>query len=200
MQEIGHCSTSVGSKLSLLLDLQFVPSSSETTASTAALMATGWNEPVPGRVYPRCGPPPFHGAPDDRITRNLAGLDLVRKMCRENPTWGARRIHGELLKLASTSLRAVSANTRYAAASRPLRPGARSWRTMPSSWSPSIFFTVPTIGFQVLCVLVVLAHNRRHIRHFNVTAHPTADVLTAISVCGPNRRKDRSARLLAIDA
>jgi hypothetical protein len=28
-----------------------------------ALIATGWSEPVPGRVYPRCGPPPFHGAP-----------------------------------------------------------------------------------------------------------------------------------------
>ena len=36
---------------------------SSLVASTAALIATGWSEPVPGRVYPRCGPPPFHGAP-----------------------------------------------------------------------------------------------------------------------------------------
>ena len=28
----------------------------------AALIATGWSKPVPGRVYLRCGPPPFHGA------------------------------------------------------------------------------------------------------------------------------------------
>jgi hypothetical protein len=48
---------------------------SNLVASTAALIATGWSEPVPGRVYPRCGPPPFHGAPDEqdlsRVTRWL---------------------------------------------------------------------------------------------------------------------------------
>jgi len=36
------------------------------------------------------------------------------------------------------------------------------------------FFTVPTIRFQVLYVFLVLAHDRRRILHFNVTAHPTA--------------------------
>jgi transposase InsO family protein len=37
------------------------------------------------------------------------------------------------------------------------------------------FFTVPTIRFQILYVFVVLAHERRRIVHFNVTAHPTAE-------------------------
>ena len=32
--------------------------------------------------------------------------DLIRKMCRDNPTWGAPRIHGELLKLAFCGARA----------------------------------------------------------------------------------------------
>jgi DNA invertase Pin-like site-specific DNA recombinase len=36
---------------------------SSLVASTAALIATGWSEPVPGPVYSRCGPSPFHGAP-----------------------------------------------------------------------------------------------------------------------------------------
>ena len=48
---------------------------------------------------------------------------------------------------------------------------------MPSNWQlVSIdFFTVPTIRFQVLYVFLVLAHDRRRILHFNVTAHPTAE-------------------------
>lgn len=36
------------------------------------------------------------------------------------------------------------------------------------------FFTVPTVNFEVLFVLVVLAHDRRKVVHFNVTEHPTA--------------------------
>src|SRR3989442_8540571 len=36
------------------------------------------------------------------------------------------------------------------------------------------FFTVPTAGLPVLFVLVVLAHDRRRVLHFNVTEHPTA--------------------------
>jgi hypothetical protein len=37
------------------------------------------------------------------------------------------------------------------------------------------FFTVPTIRFQVLYVFLVLAHDRRRILQFGVTAHPTAE-------------------------
>jgi transposase InsO family protein len=46
---------------------------------------------------------------------------------------------------------------------------------MHTRWFPSIFFTVPNLRFQVLYVLLVLAHDRRRILHFNVTAHPTAE-------------------------
>jgi transposase InsO family protein len=37
------------------------------------------------------------------------------------------------------------------------------------------FFIVPTIRFQILYVFLVLAHERRRILHFAVTAHPTAE-------------------------
>jgi hypothetical protein len=34
---------------------------------------------------------------------------------------------------------------------------------------------VPTVNFRVLFVFVVLAHHRRRVIHFNVTAHPTSE-------------------------
>ena len=36
------------------------------------------------------------------------------------------------------------------------------------------FFTVPTINFKVLFVLLILLHHRRKVIHFNVTENPTA--------------------------
>jgi len=36
------------------------------------------------------------------------------------------------------------------------------------------FFTVPTVAFRVLFVLVILAHERRRVVHFNIMEHPTA--------------------------
>jgi putative transposase len=101
--------------------------------------------------------------------------DLIRKMSRENPTWGAPRIHGELLKLGidigETSV------SKYMVRRR--KPPSQTWRVFLETHVKSLvsvdFFTVPTIRFQVLYVFLMLAHDRRRILHFNVTAHPTAE-------------------------
>ena len=46
-------------------------------------------------------------------------------MCRENPTWGAPRIHGELLKIGiDIGERSVS---KYMVRSR--KPPSQTWRT-----------------------------------------------------------------------
>jgi putative transposase len=101
--------------------------------------------------------------------------DLIRTMCRENPTWGAPRIHGELLKLGINI--AESSVSKYML--RCHKPPSQSWRTFLENHAQQLvsidFFTVPTIRFQVLYVFLVLAHDRRRILHFNVTAHPTAE-------------------------
>jgi transposase InsO family protein len=101
--------------------------------------------------------------------------DLIRQMCRDNPLWGAPRIHAELLKLGidigETSV------TKYMV--RVRRPPSQTWRAFLENHVSQLasvdFFTVPTIRFQVLYVFLVLAHDRRRIVHFNVTAHPTAE-------------------------
>jgi putative transposase len=101
--------------------------------------------------------------------------ELIRTMSRENPIWGAPRIHGELLKLGidigETSV------SKYMIHGR--RPPSQTWRTFRENHIKSLvsvdFFTVPTLRFQVLYVFLMLAHDRRRILHFAVTAHPTAE-------------------------
>jgi len=101
--------------------------------------------------------------------------ELIRKMSRENPLWGAPRIHGELLKLG-IDIGETSVG-KYMARGR--KPPSQTWRTFLENHVKTMvsvdFFTVPTIRFQALYVLLVLAHDRRRIVHFNVTAHPTAE-------------------------
>jgi putative transposase len=57
-------------------------------------------------------------------------------------------------------------------------PPSQTWRTFLMNHVRDLvsidFFTVPTAQLRVLFVLVVLAHHRRRVLHFNVTAHPTA--------------------------
>jgi putative transposase len=57
------------------------------------------------------------------------------------------------------------------------KPPSQTWRTFLDNHIREIvsidFLTVPTVTFRVLYVLVVLAHDRRRVVHFNVTEHPT---------------------------
>ena len=113
---------------------------------------------------PRGGRPP--------VSAEIAAL--VRTMAAANPLWGAPRIHGELLKLGiDVAERTVS---RLMPKRRP--EPSQTWRTFLANHVRDIvsidFFTVPTARLRVLFVLVVLAHHRRRVVHFNVTEHPTA--------------------------
>ena len=101
--------------------------------------------------------------------------ELIRRLSCENPLWGAPRIHGELLKLGidvgETSVGKYMLRRR--------KPPSQTWRTFLDNHIKTMvsvdFFTVPTIRFQILYVFLVLAHDRRRILHFGVTAHPTAE-------------------------
>src|SRR3954464_8706088 len=100
--------------------------------------------------------------------------DLIRMLSRNNPRWGAPRIHGELLKLGIEITEPTVAKYMV----RHRKPPSQTWRTFLENHMKTMvsvdFFTVPTIRFEILYVFLVLAHERRRIVHFAVRAHPTA--------------------------
>ncbi len=101
--------------------------------------------------------------------------ELIRTLSRENPIWGAPRIYGKLLglgiEIGETSV------AKYMVWRRT--PPSRTCRTFVDNHLKSMVsvdsFAVPAIWFQILYVLLVLAHDRRRILRLAVTAHPTAD-------------------------
>src|SRR5436853_1918013 len=102
--------------------------------------------------------------------------DLIFRMVAENPTWGAPRIHGELLMLGfHVSERTISRWMRRAP--RDPRPAQR-WLAFLRNHREVIaamdFFTVPTLTFRVLYCFFVIRHDRRRTAHFNVTPHPSS--------------------------
>ncbi|MFN2196909.1 MAG: integrase core domain-containing protein [Anaerolineales bacterium] len=100
--------------------------------------------------------------------------DLVRRMANANPTWGSPRVHGELQKLGIK----ISERTVARLMPRKRKPPSQTWRTFLDNHVKDLvsidFFVVPTATFRVLFVLVILAHDRRRVMHYNVTEHPTA--------------------------
>jgi hypothetical protein len=100
---------------------------------------------------------------------------LIREMSLANRLWGAPRIHGELLKLGIEV--AQSTVAKYMA--RSGRGRSQSWKTFLHNHSTGIgamdFLIVPTVGFRLLFVLVILRHERRRLISLSVTDHPTAE-------------------------
>jgi hypothetical protein len=99
--------------------------------------------------------------------------DLVQTMGRDNPLWGAPRIHGELLKLGIAI--AQSTVAKYMPQHRgPPSPGWRAFLRNHSAHIAAIdLFVIPTIGFKLLYGLVILRLERRRLVWTNVTANPT---------------------------
>src|SRR6266436_6588537 len=75
--------------------------------------------------------------------------ELIRLMRRANPTWGAPRIHGELLKLGMNI--GETSVSKYMVRHR--KPPSQTWRTFLENHVKNLvsvdFFTVPTLRGQV---------------------------------------------------
>ena len=123
------------------------------------------------RLYWRSISKPGPGRP--RISPELRVL--IRRFATENG-WGARKVQSELEKLGfRVSLATVS---RYLPKRRPNDAQRQRWTTFLRNHRDVIaamdFFVVPTVRFKLLYVWFVIEHDRRHLLHVNVTAHPTS--------------------------
>ena len=109
-----------------------------------------------------------------RISKQIR--DLIFQMVAENPSWGAPRIHDELLMLGF----GVSETTisRWMRRTPKSPQPAKRWLAFLHNHREAIaamdFFTVPTLTFNVLYCFFIISHDRRRILHFNVSRHPTS--------------------------
>jgi len=109
--------------------------------------------------------------------------DLVLRLARENPTWGYRRVHGELCRLGYK----IGASTVWAILQRagvdpaPIR-SALTWRQFLRAQAKSVlavdFFTVDTVLLKRLYVLFVIEVASRQVHVLGVTAHPMGEWMT----------------------
>jgi putative transposase len=134
----------------------------------AAIVKRRWN-------YPHRRP----GRPS--VARGMRELAL--EMARDNPTWGYRRIHGELIRLGykvapSTVWKILNDADIHPA---PDRRG-QTWRAFLAAQAHTIlaayFFHVDTVFLRRLHVLFFIEHATRRVHLAGITAYPTSAWVT----------------------
>ena len=108
-----------------------------------------------------------------RIDREIR--DLILRMSKENPLWGAPRIHGEPLMVGIEAAESTVARCMM----RRQGPPSQGWKTFLRNHADGIasldLFVVRTISFKLLYGLVILRHARRRLVGISVTSNPTAE-------------------------
>jgi len=121
--------------------------------------------------------------PQGRPPRVAQASQLVLRLAAENPSWGYKRIHGELTGLGFT----LSASTVWNILRRhgvdPVPRRARvSWREFLRQQAAGIvecdFFTVDTIWLRRFYVFFFIELERRRVHIAGITAHPNGAWVT----------------------
>jgi putative transposase len=116
-----------------------------------------------------------------------AGLRaLTVRLATENPTWGYRRIHGELTGLGYQ----IGASTVWkilhtAGVDPSSRKAGPTWAEFLRAQAHAILacdlLHIDTIGLRRLYAFFVIEHTTRRVRILGVTAHPTGAWLTQLA-------------------
>ena len=100
-------------------------------------------------------------------------------MAQENPTWGYRHVHGELVglghRVAASTVWTILTTARIDLESIPPRDGpAPTWRQFPAAQAQAIvaidFAHVDTVLLRRIYVLIVIEHDRRRVHLAGITA------------------------------
>jgi hypothetical protein len=130
--------------------------------------------PQAGREKVRHGQAAQAGRPP--ANRSIARLAV--RLAKENPLWGYRRIHGELIKLGVTIAESTVYEILRSAGIDPApRRRGPSWRQFLHAQAAGIvavdFLHIDTVLLRRLYVLVFIEHGTRRMHLGGVTANPT---------------------------
>jgi putative transposase len=107
----------------------------------------------------------------------------IMRLARENPTWGYRRIHGELARLGITlAASTVWAILKHAGIDPAPGRSSESWTEFLRAQAAGIvacdFFTVDTVSLRRYYVLFFIEVETRRVHLAGITKNPTGDWTT----------------------